>query len=136
MKRKWRGFLTVFVGREGPRVDVDVGVDFDRGDRDAAALEDRAERAGDDAFADARNHAARYQHVLHGGRHFGCRATGGDEQASARVRGRRTTVDLSRVDCSLPFRHAALYLSSWEIGKNGNFDRTGLSLEILGLSRE
>lgn len=87
----------MLVGREGPCVDVDVRVDFDGGDRDPAALEDRAEGAGDDALADARNHAARHQHVLHGGRHFGCRASRGSEQASARVRGRRTTVDLSRV---------------------------------------
>jgi len=49
---------TMFVGRKCARVDVDVRVDFDGGHVDATVLEDGAERAGDDAFADAADDTA------------------------------------------------------------------------------
>jgi len=48
----------MFVGRKCARVDVDVRVDFDGGHVDATVLEDGAERAGDDAFADAADDTA------------------------------------------------------------------------------
>lgn len=59
------GALTVLVRREGAGVDVDVGVDLDGGDMQPARLEDGADAAGDDPLADARDHAARDQDVLH-----------------------------------------------------------------------
>lgn len=57
--------LTVLVWRKGSGVDVDVRVDFDRSNIDAAAIEQRSERARNDSFADAADHAARHQNVLH-----------------------------------------------------------------------
>lgn len=55
----------MLVGRERSGVDVDVGIDLDGRHADVAVLEDRAERAGDDALADAADHAPGYQNVLH-----------------------------------------------------------------------
>ena len=57
--------LTVLVGGEGSGVDVDVGVDLNGGDAQPAGFEDGADAAGDDPFADARDHPARHQDVLH-----------------------------------------------------------------------
>lgn len=57
--------LTVLVRGEGPGVDVDVRVDLDGGDAQPAGFQDGADAAGDDPFADARDHPARHQDVLH-----------------------------------------------------------------------
>lgn len=56
---------TVLIRREGAGVDVDVGVDFDGGDMQAAWLQDGAHAAGDDAFANAGDDPSSYQDVLH-----------------------------------------------------------------------
>lgn len=59
----------MLVWREGPRIDVDVGVDLDGCDVQAAGLEDGSHAAGYNAFPDARDHAARHQNILHTANH-------------------------------------------------------------------
>ena len=57
--------LAVLEWREGARVDVYVRIDLDRCDLEAAALEQAANARRDDALADAADHAASYQQILH-----------------------------------------------------------------------
>lgn len=57
--------LTVLEWRKGAGIDVDVRIDLDRGHIYAAAVEQCAEGAGDDALADATDHATRNQNVFH-----------------------------------------------------------------------
>lgn len=59
----------MLIRREGPSVDVDIGVDFNGCDVKAAGLQDRPDTAGDDAFADPRDHTSCDQNVLHSGDH-------------------------------------------------------------------
>lgn len=59
----------MLIGREGPSIDVDIGVDFYGGDVKAAGLQDRPDTAGDDAFADPGDHTSCDQNVLHCGNH-------------------------------------------------------------------
>lgn len=61
--------FTVLVRGEGPGVDVDVGVDFNGRDVEAAGFQDGPDAAGDDAFPNPRDHASGDQNVLHGGDH-------------------------------------------------------------------
>jgi hypothetical protein len=60
--------LPVLKGRHRPGVDVEVGVDFDAGDAQAALLEQDADGRGRDAFPQARHDAARDDDVFHRGR--------------------------------------------------------------------
>lgn len=55
----------MLVWRERPGVYINVRIDFDGRHADLAVLEDGAERAGDDTFAHAADHAAGHQNVLH-----------------------------------------------------------------------
>lgn len=55
----------MFVRGERPRVQIDVGVDFDRRHLDAARLQNRPEGAGYHPLANATNHPASDQDVFH-----------------------------------------------------------------------
>lgn len=57
--------LTVFVWGERSCVDVDVRIDLDRRYGYAACVEQRAERAGDNSFANAADHTTGDEYVLH-----------------------------------------------------------------------
>ena len=60
--------LAVLVGRHGPGIDVDVGVELHQRDLEAARFEDRAHRGRGHALAQGRDHAAGDEDVL--GRHL------------------------------------------------------------------
>ena len=52
--------FAVLVWREGPRVDVDVGINFDGCDADSVGFEDGADAAGYYAFTDSAYHSSSY----------------------------------------------------------------------------
>ena len=62
--------LTVFVWGERSCVDVDVRIDLDRRYGYAACVEQRAERAGDNSFANAADHTTGDEYVLHAAAFF------------------------------------------------------------------
>ena len=57
-------YLAVLERAHGARVDVDVGVELLRGNFQAAAFQQPAERCGRDALAQTGNHAAGHEDVL------------------------------------------------------------------------
>jgi hypothetical protein len=59
--------LTMLVGRHGPRVDVDVGVELHQGDRETSGLEDGAHRGRGHTLAQRRYDSTRHKNEL--GRH-------------------------------------------------------------------
>lgn len=72
-------------GRKGSSVQIQVRIDLDRSDIDAAAVEQCSERAGDHSFANAADHATSNQDVLHavacGGKIGGANAIVGGKYA-------------------------------------------------------
>src|SRR5690606_21766862 len=56
--------LPVLKRAHGARIDVDVGVQLDVGDADAARLEDRGEGGGGDAFPERGNYTTGYENIL------------------------------------------------------------------------
>ncbi len=59
--------LAVLVGRHRPRVDVDVRVELEDGDGEAAGLEEPADAGGGDAFAERGGHASGHKDILRHG---------------------------------------------------------------------
>ena len=57
-------YLTVLIRAHGARIDVDVGIEFDEGDFEAARFKNRGERGGGDAFSEGRHHPAGHEHVF------------------------------------------------------------------------
>jgi hypothetical protein len=55
--------LAMLERAHGPRIDVDVGVELDQLELEAAGLEDRRQRSGGDAFAEGGDHAASDENV-------------------------------------------------------------------------
>lgn len=74
--------FTVFIRGEGAGVNVNVGVDLDGGDVEAAGLENGTNTTGDDAFTDPGDHTACDQDVLHCGSHVLQRQKKGHEPKS------------------------------------------------------
>lgn len=70
-------YFTVLVRRKCPRINIDVRIDLDRRDTDAARVQKRTERAGNNTLANAANHATGHKNVLHGFRRFLAFACGG-----------------------------------------------------------
>ena len=62
--------LTVLEGAHGARIDVEVGVELDEGDFEAARFEDGGQRSGGDSLAQGRHHTAgdeyKFSHVQNG----------------------------------------------------------------------
>lgn len=62
--------ITVLIWREGSCIYVDIRVDLDGCDMQAAGLENRAHTAGYNAFPNAGDHTARHQNILHIANHL------------------------------------------------------------------
>ena len=59
--------FAVLVGRHGARIDVDVRVELEHGDREAPALEQPADACGGDAFAQRGGDASGHKDILRHG---------------------------------------------------------------------
>jgi len=70
--------------RHGSGIDVEVRIDLDGGDAEAAGLEDDPDAAGRHALPEPAHHAAGHQHVLHDA--FGGRSPPGGRARGARGR--------------------------------------------------
>jgi len=60
--------LAVLERAHGARIDVDVGIELEHGDFDAARLEDGAKAGGGDAFTQRGNDSAGYEYIFGHGR--------------------------------------------------------------------
>ena len=56
--------LAVLIGAHGTRIDIDIGIKLLRGDLEAAALEQSAERGRRNALAESRDHTAGHKNIL------------------------------------------------------------------------
>src|SRR6185503_12550687 len=91
--------LAVVVRRHGAGVDVDVGVELQDRDGDAARLEDPSDRGGGDALAERAGHAAGHKDIL---RHRSGSSACGSSVPSKGTREHRTPTPYSGGQSSAP----------------------------------